>query len=283
MLSEPSIEPVARTTIETAVSFGGLGAMTGEEIEVRLTPWDEGILFVRTDTGCTTLVRPSAATVGASWSAVGARTGEVRVVEHLLATLAGMEITDVVVSVSGPEVPLLDGSAAQWVELVQRAGRRSLGGTMAPVPVLEPIVIGDRETGQMLAAHPYPRWRAAYVLDWDHPLVRLQAARFEMGKDDFAAELGPARTFALAAEAEAARDAGLFPAGTEENLVVILDDRLSSEPTVPNAFARHKLVDLIGDLYTVGRPLAGLFVGLNSGHAMNHRLVRALASQGEEE
>jgi len=273
------VETWPRVTIAETVSLRGPGAMRGGEIEVRLMPWEDGIIFVRTDTGCRTKLNAEAASVGASWSRVGVRSGEINLVEHLLAALAAEGITDVAISVNGPEIPLLDGSAAPWAELIRQAGRQPIGGVLMPYVVTQPVVKGSAERGQLVAAYPYPRWRVIYTLDWDHPLVGLQTAHFDVGHSDFHTDLAAARTFALAEEAAAAKAAGLFAAATEENLIVIFDDYFSTEPALPEPFARHKIVDLIGDLYTLGRPVAGLFVAYNSGHALNHELVHEIAAQ----
>jgi UDP-3-O-[3-hydroxymyristoyl] N-acetylglucosamine deacetylase len=272
------VQPVPRMTLASEVTFTGPGAMTGASIELHLLPASDGISFVRSDTSCRVQLAQGAAAAGPSWTVVGSGPCEVRLVEHLLAAFAGLGITDAAVVVSGPEIPLLDGSAQAWVELIQSAGQRPIGNDIMPLVVCHPIVVADHARGQTLAAFPYPHWRLVHILDWRHPQVPLQTAHFEVGTDDFPKELAPARTFALAADARSARDSGLFPAATEENLIVIFDDYLSAAPPFPNAFARHKVLDLLGDLYTAGRPLAGLFVGYNSGHALNHRLLHTLTS-----
>ncbi len=282
MLSS-QVESLPRRTLAREVSLSAPGAMTGCMIEVRLSSSTEGLALVRSDTGVRTAVEPEACGLGESWSVIGRGYGEVRLIEHLLAALAAAGITDATIGVSGVEVPLVGGSAKVWAELVASAGVEALDGEVEPLAVRRPVVVMNQERRQTLAAFPYPRWRLVYILDWSHPLVGLQVARFEVGRDDFTAELGPARTFALAAEAQAAREHGLYAAGSEENLVVVYDDRLSAALFAPNAFARHKTTDLLGDLYLLGRPMAGLVVAYNSGHALNHRLVATLSAHAREE
>ena len=157
------------------------------------------------------------------------------------------------------------------------AGVVEMNGGIEPVIVQTAHTIDDASKGQLLTALPFDRWHLVYVLDWPHPMVGLQSARFTVAASDFGAELAPARTFTLEDDARRAKEAGLFPGGSEDNLIVVYSDRLSSPPALPDAFARHKLVDLLGDLYLFGRPLVGLFVAYNSGHRLNHELVKKLA------
>lgn len=274
MTANPAIQ---RATIARDVQLSGLGVMSGAQIAVSLHPADTGITVTRTDTGKQTHVSPATAHVGMSWSAVGEDDAQVCLVEHLMAALAATGITDVDIRVSGPEIPLLDGSAHPWVELLGEAGRQSLDSAIEPLRATGPMTVARPDEGKLLAAMPYNGWRVVYVLDVPHCMIGFQTAAFEVGKDDFADALAWARTFALAEDARAARDAGIFPAGTEENVVVVYDDHLSAPLKAPDAFARHKLVDLIGDLYLAGRPLQGLFIGYNSTHAMNHELLAQLA------
>jgi UDP-3-O-acyl N-acetylglucosamine deacetylase len=273
--------PVAwpRATIQRPVHYCGLGVTTARAITVSLLPSHEGgIKFRRSDTATEVVLQPGVASVGPSWTTIGTEAGEVRLVEHLLATLAAHAITDLLIEVSGPEVPLADGSARVWHELLLQAGRQSLPAEIPSLPVRAPLAVAD-QNGGVLCAFPWPTWRLLYTLEWPHPLVGRQRASFEVGQPDFGAALAPARTFALAEEARAAQQAGLFPAGSEDNVLVVFSDRLSAEPGLPEAFARHKLLDLLGDLYLAGQPLCGLFLGYNSGHRLNHRLLRRLLEQ----
>ncbi len=270
-------QPIRRKTIVRAVELRGMGVTSGRQVTVALRPYDSGIVFRRTDTGAEIRPSPQTARLGPSWSALGEGDAQVRITEHLLACLAAAGITDLLVETSGPELPLGDGSARQWWSLLEQAGRKQIDGEVRPLVVSEPVTVHDPRAGQTLAAFPADRWRIVYVLDWPHPLVGLQVARFTVGADDFAAQLAPARTFTLAHDARRAKEAGLFPGGSEDNLIVVYDDRLSADPGLPNAFARHKLLDLLGDLYLAARPLRGLFIAYNSGHRLNHQLVRRLA------
>ncbi len=266
-----------RKTIARPVELRGMGVTTGREVTVTLRPHGDGLVFRRLDTGAEVRPSPAAARLGPSWSALGEGDAEVRITEHLLACLAAAGVTDLLVETTGPELPLGDGSARQWWALLAEAGIREIGTSIERLAIAEPVTVHDPKAGQTLAAFPADFWRLVYILDWPHQTVGLQVARFTVGHDDFAAELAPARTFTLADDARRAKQAGLFPGGSEDNLIVVHDDRLSADPGLPNAFARHKLLDLLGDLYLLGRPIRGLFVAYNSGHRLNHQLVARLA------
>ncbi len=218
----------------------------------------------------------SAARAAPGCSAVGAAGRDVAYVEHLMAALAATGITDLEVRVEGPELPLLDGSARPWMELLAGAGEADHSEEVASLVLAEPIVV--REGEALLLALPAEKAELVYVLDHPHPLVGRQWARFRPASDDFAAELAAARTFTTEPEALAAQAQGLLQGGSEDNAIVIYADRLSGPPELPQAFARHKLLDLFGDLYLLGRPVQAQVVAYQSGHALNHRLVQALAA-----
>jgi UDP-3-O-[3-hydroxymyristoyl] N-acetylglucosamine deacetylase len=207
---------------------------------------------------------------------VGTPDSHVAYIEHLMAALAAGGITDLKVQVNGPELPLLDGSARPWVALLKEAGVAEAEGDVFPLAPAEPVVICEGEA--FLSALPAGETELVYVLDHPHPLVGRQWARFRPATDDFAAEIAPARTFTTEQEARQAQAQGLLKGGSEENAIVIYPDHLSAPPGLPHAFARHKLLDLIGDLYLLGRPLRARVVAYQSGHELNHRLAQALAS-----
>ncbi len=264
-----------RFTLARPARFTGLGLISGADVTVSLSPADTGITFRRA--GVAIPASSSALRTGPSWTELASGDESVKLVEHLMATLAASGITDVDVEIDGPDLPLDDGSARRWASLLNDAGRAAIGSDVECLTITEPVSVRDANSGQWLHAFPHDGWRLVYLLDWPHPQVGLQTARFDLVRGDFGADLAPARTFALAREAEKARAAGVFRAGDEANLIVIFDEHLSATPGLPDAFARHKLVDLLGDLYGAGRPWRGLFLGYNSGHRLNHDLVRATA------
>jgi UDP-3-O-[3-hydroxymyristoyl] N-acetylglucosamine deacetylase len=270
-----------RRTLAQGESLTGLGVRSGRSIHVGLlpAPGGTGLRLERTDTREAWPLDLCAAFPAPGASAVGTPESNVVYVEHLLAALSAAGVTDATVRVDGPELPLLDGSALPWVELLVRAGVVDTEGEVTPLTVTEPIVLCEGEA--FLSALPATEAEFVYVLDHPHPLVGRQWARFRPATDDFAAELAPARTFTTDAEARHAQEQGLLKGGSEENAIVLYADRLSADPGLPHAFARHKLLDLLGDLYLLGRPVQGRIVAYQSGHRLNHQLARALRSQAD--
>jgi UDP-3-O-[3-hydroxymyristoyl] N-acetylglucosamine deacetylase len=270
---------ITRRSLGRAVHLEGLGVRSGRHVRVELlpAPGGAGLRLERTDTAESWPLDLSAAFAAPGGSAVGTAESSVLYVEHLLAALSAAGVTDATVRVDGPELPLLDGSALPWVNLLAEAGVVATGGEVVPLVVAEPVVLCAGET--FLSALPAAEAEFVYVLDHPHPLVGRQWARFRPATDDFAADLAPARTFTTEAEARWAQEQDLLRAGSEENAIVLYPDRLSQEPALPHAFARHKLLDLLGDLYLLGRPVQARIVAYQSGHRLNQQLAQALRSQ----
>lgn len=269
-----------RRTLGKAVSLRGQGVRSGREMEVRLepAPFGDGLRLTRRDTGEGWPVHLSAAFAGPGYTAVGTPQSHVAYVEHLLAACAGLGVSDAHVLVDGPEIPLLDGSALSWVELLGEAGLEESEVENTPLVVAEPVIVQDGLA--FVLALPSEGPVLTYILDHPHPLIGRQWAEFRPAEEDFATALAPARTFITEAEARSAQAQGLLRGGSEANAIVIYENRLSAEPGLPSAFARHKLLDLSGDLYLLGRPLQAAVTACQSGHRLNHELARALlASQ----
>jgi len=273
----PPTASARRRTIAKPATLSGLGVISGRQVSVTLSPADRGLRFHHLPSGTLIPAGPSLLSTGPSWTALRSDDVAVSLIEHLLAALAATGITDVDIEVDGSELPLFNGSALPWFDVLSSAGTTSLPGETSCLVVGAPTILHAGNGSQWLAAFPLDGWKLVYILDWPHPLVGLQCARFDPATDDFQTQIAPARTFALARDAEAARAAGIFQAGDASNVLLIFDDCLSETPPLPDAFARHKLLDLLGDLYAAGRPWRGLFIGYNSGHALNHSLVKVLA------
>jgi len=268
-----------RRILTTSVSVQGEGVRSGRQIRVTLEPVEEGhgVSLTRSDTGETWPMDLSAAIPLNGCSALGSAESHVAYLEHLMAALASLGITDCQVRVDGPELPLLDGSARPWLELLEAAAPQ--GGTTPVLPLIltEPIVVHDQEA--CLLALPAPEPHFTYILDHPHPLVGVQWAQFRPGHDDFATELAPARTFTTIQEARYAQEQGLLRGGSEANALVIYEDHFSEEPELPQACARHKLLDLFGDLYLLERPVQARIVAYQSGHRHNHQLAKVIQEQ----
>lgn len=265
-----------RRTLASQSSIEGLGVRSGRRIRMAIgpAPAGSGISIERTDIGRKWPADLEHALPMPACSSIGDATDRVDFVEHLMAVLWAESITDALVALDGPEVPLLDGSAAPLLEAVHQAGVAEGAGEVQALRPREPVFsIGDE---RVLAVLPAAGPRFSYSLVHSHELIGHQFAEFDPLHDAFADALAPARTFATFGELEALQEAGMIAAGSEENCLVVYDDRYSAPPFAGNAMARHKLVDLIGDLYLLGRPLQAHVIGYRTGHADNRALARML-------
>ncbi len=221
-------------------------------------------------------VHPAFRAIDPRCTTLGPAHAGVSTVEHVLSALAGLGVTDALVEVSGPELPILDGSAAPFVGAILDAGLHEIAPPSAPIRLRAPVVV--EAGGATIAAEPADAFSASYSLDYG-PGSPVPAQRAEWSGDPsaYAAEIAPARTFCLRAEAEAMRAAGLFAHLTPRDMLV-LDAAGPIDNTLrfPDEPARHKLLDLIGDLALLGRPLLARVRAERSGHALTHRLTGAI-------
>jgi UDP-3-O-[3-hydroxymyristoyl] N-acetylglucosamine deacetylase len=245
-------------------------------------PPDTGIVFHRADTGaeiravwentvesarCTVLSDGGGTTVGT--------------VEHLMAALAGAEVDNVVVELDGPEVPIMDGSAAPFVFLIECAGVVEQQMPRHAIKVLKPVKIV--EDGATAALYPDDGFSMSFEIDFDNPVIRHQDISVTLDAASFKSELSRARTFGLLHDVDRLRAAGLARGGSLDNVVVVTGDRVLNSEGLrwEDEFVRHKLLDAVGDLYLAGAPLIGRFRGVRSGHAHNRRLLAALFADSE--
>ena len=272
-------------TLAAVALFAGQGLHTGQHVRVAVKPAspDTGVVFVRSDlverdnripARGEAVVQTRLGTVVAN--AAGA---SVSTVEHLMAALAALGVDNAVVELDGPEVPVMDGSSAPFVKLIDRVGLRSQGAPRRYIEILEPIEVVDGD--RRVALVPADRFEMSFEIDFDSDAIGRQSVDLVMDEAGFRRELADARTFGFAQEVEALRRAGLARGGSMDNVVVIEGDRVLNPEGLrrPDEFVRHKALDALGDLYLLGAPLIGRFEGLKSGHDMNNALVRALLAR----
>ncbi|MEQ8498393.1 MAG: UDP-3-O-acyl-N-acetylglucosamine deacetylase [Sneathiellaceae bacterium] len=269
-------------TVQQGVRCSGIGLHTGKPVaaDIRPAEADRGILFRRVDlpgmpeiparfdlgtdfTLGTTLRHPDGA-------------ASVATVEHLMAALAGLGIDNAVVDVDGPEVPAVDGSAAPFVALLRRAGLRTLGQPRRAIRVLKPVVLS--EGSKSVALEPAATFSVSVTIDFENPVIGQQTCTFTPSVDDFGSQLAPARTFGLLQEVDWMRRQGLALGGSLDNAIVINGNTVMNQDGLRfvDEFARHKVLDALGDLALAGAPLQARFLGNRSGHALNNRLLHAL-------
>ena len=265
-----------QSTIRKPVSIEGIGLHSGAIIRLTLSPAgsDTGILL-RAPDGTLIPANTDHVVDGHFATTVGSFGIRVRTIEHLMAAAAGLRIDNLLVDVSGDELPGLDGSAREFVELLERAGRVMLPARRNPVHIESPIRVEDGT--RLLQVLPSDSFRISYTLDNDHPAIGLQVLSLEITETTFVEEIAPARTYGFLKDVGAMRQRGLARGGSLDNTIVVgkravLNDHLR----FPDEFVRHKILDLVGDLFLLGRPLVGHVVARNGGHALNHRLVAAI-------
>ncbi len=202
-------------------------------------------------------------------------------IEHLMAALAASRIDDLTIDIDAPELPILDGSAAPYLFLIESAGIAEHGGARETIDIIRPVRVENGEAFAELRPHhgPYAAgFHLSLAIDFAAAAIGRQALTLTLTPETFAAELAPARTFTQAAEIEALRAAGLAKGGSLANAIVVDGDKILNPEGLrfPDEFVRHKMLDVIGDLALAGAAINGRFVGHRTGHALNNRLLRAL-------
>jgi len=279
---------VQRKTINTTVSITGIGLHSGIYTKLALhpAPAGRGITFVRADLDGLRIPALQASTTALDYAtSVGRDDVQVGTVEHLLSALMACGITDADIHIDGPEVPIIDGSSLPFMHLIDAAGVRELGAEVPVLRLREPIEVTEGNKSVRIA--PANRLIIKYRIDFDHPMIGRQSVHFDFGHDNFLRKIAPARTFGFLRDVEKLRAAGLARGGSVENAVV-LDDRgvISGPLRFKDEFVRHKVLDLVGDLALIGRPIVGEITANRAGHALHSRFVaeilRAAAEQENE-
>jgi UDP-3-O-[3-hydroxymyristoyl] N-acetylglucosamine deacetylase len=271
----------AQRTIRRSISCTGIGLHSGNKVTLSLKPAPAGfgIRFRRTDLGGIEIPATVQHVAGINYATgLSHDTATVETVEHLLSALVSLGVDNVVVELSQPEVPIMDGSAAPFVYLINEAGIKRLAPPRRYLKVLRPISLsrGDKR----IAIYPSEHFKVTYSIAFDHPLLRHQSRTMRINEDSFVEEIAPARTFGFLKEVEMLRQQGLALGGSLENAIVIGDTGvLNNALRFDDEFVRHKILDVIGDLALVGHPLIGHVVAHRGGHALH----TAFAAQMLEE
>ena len=273
--------PSLQRTLRRAVPCAGIGLHSGQKVNVvlRPAPADSGIRFRRMDLGGKEI--PALATnLGPGQQLqTGLVVGEatVETVEHLLAALRSLGIDNAYVELSHREVPIMDGSSAPWVYLIQDAGMKELPAARKTVQVLRAIQVqhGDKR----IALYPADRFKVSYTISFDHPLLRHQQKTLELSEQMFVDEIAPARTFGFLKEVEMLRQRGLALGGSLENAIVIGETGVLNPLRFDDEFVRHKILDALGDLALIGHPVQGHLVVHRGGHALHTALAAEVLRQ----
>jgi UDP-3-O-[3-hydroxymyristoyl] N-acetylglucosamine deacetylase len=266
-------------TLAQRVRISGTGLHSGGKAEVILHPAEEGAGIVFGSNG--TRVRGLAANVvgTARGTNLGSNGTRFQTVEHLMAALNGMGVDNAFVEVVGAEMPILDGSAMPYVEAICSVGTVALPGKRSVIKLKEPVWVEGKDS--FILAVPSDSLKITYVMNYLHPLIGSQTATFEITESSFRREIAPARTFVMYEEVAELVSQELARGGSLDNAIVIWQDKLSSDLRFPDELARHKVLDLVGDLALIGGRLGAEIVAVKSGHALNVKFVRKLTSHIE--
>ena len=268
-------------TLARAVEISGVGLFLGRPVRLRCVPAsvNSGILFVRTDLPGRPSVPATIDYVPGPQRWTGLRNGkaEVRMVEHLMAALCGLGIDNLVIDANAAEMPAGDGSAQTFTTPFIEAGLKELDAPRKRLQLNAPLAVVDGEV--TLTAVPQSEGlTATYVLDYGEHFLRCQCLTMTITRETFAQQLAPARTYVLRPEVDAFIKMGLGKGATPENTIVLEENgEMSAEPRFRDECVRHKILDMIGDLYLAGAPVAARCVGYKSGHTANVRLAKAIA------
>ena len=271
-------------TLKSLVQATGVGLHTGQKVRITLRPAqpDTGVVFRRMDL-------PSAPAITARGDLVGETrlcsclvSGDTKIytIEHLMSALAGLGVDNVYVDLDGPEVPIMDGSAAPFVLLVQQAGIEEQSAPKRFLRVKKRIEARDGDKWAVL--EPYEGFKLSFSIVYDHPVIEKSntSLTVDFASTSYLKEVARARTYGFMQDVEDLRDVGLALGGGLENAVVLDEHRVLNAEGLryTDEFIRHKILDAIGDLYLLGRPLLAAFSAHKSGHALNNQLLRALAA-----
>ena len=278
MLKQRTLKQIARTV--------GIGLHSGTKVELVLRPAapDSGIVFRRVDVEPPVELRADALNVHDTRMATTLERDGVRVatIEHLMSALSGLGIDNCYVDIDAAEIPIMDGSASSFVFLIQSAGIVEQNAPKRFVRVLKRVEVRDGEGRNLKWARldPYFGFKLAFSIEFNHPAIDSTEQRVEvdLGREPYTSSVARARTFGFVNEVEALRAAGLALGGNFENAIVMDEYRVLNTDGLRSGdeFAKHKILDAMGDLYVLGKPLIAAYTAHKSGHALNNMLLRAL-------
>ncbi len=278
---------IPQQTLKSSINCTGIGVHSNRKVHMELHPAapGTGIVFCRSDlpSGSTRMIEAIHTNIIDTrlCTTIGNGRTSVRTIEHLMAALAGCGIDNAVVELDGDEVPVMDGSAAPFVFLIECAGVVEQCAPRRAIEVLRPVRLGDED--RWISVAPAESFSLRCDIDFDHPMLGHQSVLFEPTRTSFRTELSRARTFCRESDVEGILAAGMGRGGSLENTVVIGDDGPLNEDGLryPDECARHKALDCFGDLYLAGAPILGHVHCRRTGHGMNHALLSALLGDPE--
>jgi len=277
---------LAKRTLKTITRAVGVGLHSGQRVELTLRPSapDTGIVFRRVDLPEPVDIPMTAeAVTDTRLASTVSRSGaKVQTVEHLMSACAGLGIDNLVIDITADEVPILDGSASSFVFLLQSAGIELQKAPRRFIKVLKPVEVreGQDADAKWARLEPHHGFKLSFEIDFDHRVVDSTGQRFEfdLGLGSYSRDIARARTFGFTKEVEYMRSRGLALGGGLDNAIVMDDTKVLNAGGLryDDEFVKHKILDAMGDLYVIGRPLLASYSAFRSGHAMNNKLLREL-------
>ena len=285
---------VQQRTLKSMMRAVGVGLHSGQRVELtmRPTPPDSGIVFRRIDLPSPVEIPVRASAVSdarmASTISVDGDPGapKVQTIEHLMSACSGLGIDNLVIDITADEVPILDGSAASFVFLLQSAGVVMQDAPKRFMRILRPVEVreGDGATLKWARLDPFEGYKLSFEIEFDHPAVDQtgQRVEFDMGSGQYKREIARARTFGFTKDVELMRSRGLTLGGSMDNAIVVDDQRVLNAGGLryDDEFVKHKILDAIGDMWVLGHPLLAAYSAYKSGHALNNQLLRKVLADG---
>ncbi|MDH4232194.1 MAG: UDP-3-O-acyl-N-acetylglucosamine deacetylase [Nitrospirota bacterium] len=268
----------AQRTIKNEISFEGIGLHTGKLARVTLKPAarDTGVIFIRTDKPMVIKAYVGSVIDTAFATTIGQNGIKIRTIEHLMAALAGLGIDNIYIEVSGPEIPILDGSSTELISIILRAGIAKQGKKRPYLRIKRPFAFEDGHS--KIVAFPYMGSRITYRISFNHHGIGEQKISLDINEESFAREIAPARTFGFLKDIEYLRTNGLAKGGSLENAIILGENGIlnSTGLRFPDEFVRHKVLDSIGDFSLLGFPIYGHIIASKSGHSSNVKFLQKL-------
>ena len=274
-----------QSTIAKSIHCEGVGIHSGESVKLVVNPADSnhGIVFRRTDSGHKCRIPAICENIKSALNAstVGVNGTRIGTVEHIMAAFSGLGVDNAEILVDGPEVPILDGSAAPWVSMIKEAGMVDNDAPKACLVVTRPVTA--RRNGSFSELRPSTRQEINCTISYPHPLLSRQDLSVRVDPDYFEENIAGARTFGFLEDVEKLRAMGLAKGGSLENAVVLDKNGVMNEEGLrfKDEFVRHKVLDIIGDMSLAGMPIVGKINAYKTGHGLNHLLVQRLLSNPE--
>ena len=280
-----------RKTIKNEVEISGIGLHKGQEIKLTLKPNEDnseigrGIIFKRIDiTDKDNVIKVDYRNLFDLERGTNIRNKDevkVHTIEHFMSALSISGITDILVEINGNELPILDGSSIQFMEKLKEAGIKELESEIEPIVIKEPVIFSQEKDGKYVIALPYDDFKISYTIDFNHSFLKSQYFEINVNLEEYIEKISRCRTFAFDYEIDFLKKNNLALGGSLENAIVIgKDGPLNPEGLrYPDEFVRHKILDIIGDLYVLGRPIKAHIIAIKAGHFVNAKLTELIAKK----